>query len=151
MEFILLAIGLLIILVLAVIAIRLRSKIHEQEEKQRQQQKDMEAAKEEQQNYLNNSVQVLARGLIDKQVSLTEGSIRISVLLGNLDSSEEVAEEFSAFFQLAEATSHIPILDAWKQLPKKEKMRFDKERLDLEFKYEEFILDAAQRIKDRRF
>ncbi len=124
--------------------------------------KKMEAVKEKQNqelidfknshnNYLNNSVQVLAQGMIDEQLSLTEGSIRISVLLDNLKISDDDRNQYSAVFQLAEATAHIPILDAWKQLSKNEKKRFEKERANIETTYKEFVINVAQQLKGKTF
>jgi hypothetical protein len=42
--------------------------------------------------------------------------------------------------------SHLPILDAWKALPKEEKNRLEKERLSIENKYAEQIQLAAKAL-----
>lgn len=141
----------LIVVILAIVAFYMQRQVHKMEKEKAQQQQELEGLKENHQQYLNNSIQILAQGITDEQVTMTEGAIRISVLLDNLNIDETTREEYSAFFQLAEATSHIPILSAWKKLPKKEKARFDKERAEKEGQYKEFILDAAQRIKGKQF
>ena len=143
--------GAIIVLALAMIAWRLQSRVYKMEHAKKQQAAALDTLKDEHQQYLNNSVQVLAQGLVDDQLSLTEGAIRISVLLGNLTMTEQEKEDYSAFFQLAEATAHIPILNAWKALPKKEKRRFENERLEIEEKYRAFVVDAATRIRGKRF
>ena len=142
---ILLALG--IIAVLTVIAVRLQHQVRQVERKQQQRLAEQEALQANHQQYLHNSIQVLAQGLLDQQLTMTEGAIRISVLMDNLPERDSYRREYSAMFQLADATAHIPILDAWKKLPKKEKRRYDRERQKLEADYREFILDAAQRLR----
>jgi hypothetical protein len=116
-----------------------------------QQLKELDDLKNDHNNYLNRSVQVLAQGLVAEQLSLTEGAIRISVLLDNLKIDDDERNDYSALFQLAEATSHIPILDAWNRLSKKEKNKFEKIRASLEAQYKDFVVDAARRLKGKSF
>lgn len=140
-----------LIVILSVIAWRLQKQVRQQELQRRQQLEEAEKEFQKRHDYINNSIQILAQGIIDDQVTLTEGAIRISVLMDNLKSSEQHREEFNAIFQLASLTSHIPILDAWKKLSKQEQFRYEKERLDTESKYQDFVIDAARRIKGRSF
>jgi hypothetical protein len=149
-ETLLLLLGISIIVVLSVIAWRLQNKVRNIERQRQQQQEELEKSKREHQEYIQNSIHILAQGLVDDQLALTEGAIRISVMISNLENGEAHKEEFSAFFQLADATAHIPILDSWKQLPKKDKFRLDKERLQIEDKFRDFILDAAKRASARK-
>lgn len=143
---IVLAIG--IVLVLAFIAYRLQSQVRAMEQRKSQEQEELAKQQVKHEQYLQNSIRILSQGIVDKQVTLTEGSIRISVLLDNLKVDDTVKEEFNVFYQLAEATAHIPILDAWKKLSSKERYRFDKERLNAESKFGDFAVDAAKRLKD---
>ena len=143
---IVLAIG--IVLVLAFIAYRLQSQVRAMEQRKSQEQQELAKQQVKHEQYLQNSIRILSQGIVDKQVTLTEGSIRISVLLDNLKVDDTVKEEFNVFYQLAEATAHIPILDAWKKLSSKERYRFDKERLNAESKFGDFAVDAAKRLKD---
>lgn len=100
---------------------------------------------------INRSIQLIAQGLLDEQMSLTEGAIRIRGLLDGLAVADPIRDEFRAFYLLAQATSHIPVLDAWKALKTKDKLVFDRQRLQLETDHREFVLDAAQRIRGRAF
>lgn len=90
------------------------------------------------------SIEILARGLLDGQVSSTEASIRISVLMDSLGLEVNIKERYQVFYQLAKETGHIPILDQWKALSKSEKGRYDKERLSLEEKYHDFLIQSAK-------
>lgn len=100
---------------------------------------------------VNNSIQVLAKGVLQGQLSLTEASIRISTLLDSLSVSEETRKDYIAFYRLAEQTSHIPILAAWKKLSRKEQFKYDLERQELEHQLADDVLLAAKKIADKTF
>ena len=141
----------LIILVLAVIAVRLQLKVAALKRQRREQQQALEQAEREQRERINKSIQIIAQSVGSDQVSLTEASIRIKVLLDSLGVDGAVREEYIAFYHLAGATDHIPILAQWKQLTPKKRLAFDREREKLEQQHREFVLDAARRIRGRTF
>ncbi|MBL4567537.1 MAG: DUF2489 domain-containing protein, partial [Porticoccus sp.] len=68
------------------------------------------------------------------------------ILRDQLGLSDVEKADYKVFFQLAEVTSHIPILDEWKKLGKKEKTSFDQEREELEASFKEFIEAAAKKL-----
>lgn len=148
-------IGSLIIVVLAVIAARLVYRVYRQQKMQKEKLRLLEEANQnarhEQREWLNKSIQILAQAVQNDELTLTEASIRISGLLDSLDVQAGVREEFSAFYQLREKTSHIPYLDAWKQLSRAEQNQFDIERLRHEAAFNDFVMDAAKRIQGRYF
>jgi len=151
METILLVLGVIIIAVLSVIAYRLQQKVKQVEMAKEAQRQEHEKKAKEKRDSMNKSIQILAQGLREDQVTKTEAAIRISVLLEFLGVDDSVKAEYSALFQLAEASAHIPILDKWKALSTKEKMRYDNERMALEEKYGDFVINAAERIKGQYF
>lgn len=145
-------IGGLIILVLSVIALVLRHKVRQMEKHRAEvaaaQQVQATARREE----INRSIQIIARALgQDERLTLTEASIRISGLLDSLGVPPGVQEEFSAFYQLTQATAHIPYLKEWQQLDKKRKRELEQDREKHEAIYREFVEDAARRIIGREF
>src|SRR5690606_22665190 len=105
----------------------------------------------QQRERINKSIQILAKAMQAEELTLTEASIRISVLLDSLDVSDGVRSEFSAFYQLRERTAHIPILTAWKDLNRHQQKEFDLERLRYETTFNDFVMDAARRIESREF
>jgi len=151
----LIILGAIIILVLSAIAIRLVYKVHRLHKSRQEKLKAQEAANQESQRihrqWLNKSIQLLAQGLDKNELSLTEASIRISGLLDVLGVDEQIKTEFSAFYQLTEKTQHIPYLDAWKNLSPAEQNKFDRERIEQEAAFLDFVLDAAKRILGREF
>ncbi|WP_086931463.1 DUF2489 domain-containing protein [Agarilytica rhodophyticola] len=93
-----------------------------------------------------NSINIIARAVLDDQVSLTEASIRINALLPTLNLDNKTLNDLSVFRQLSEATAHIPILEKWKALSRKEKLSFDKEREKIESNFRDFVIEAARKI-----
>ncbi|WP_445357046.1 DUF2489 domain-containing protein [Microbulbifer sp. ANSA002] len=147
----LLVIAALIIFTLAVIAGYYLRKLSAAQKKQAEQLAELEQAAQEQRQRVNDSIQIIARSLLDDGVGLTEASIRIRVLLDALQVEESVREEFVAFYTIAEKTSHIPILKEWKALPRKEQFQYELEMAQVEADYKDFALDAAKRILGRTF
>jgi len=92
------------------------------------------------------SVQIIARALVQKDLSETEAAMRIAWLSQQISLSADEATHFSVFQQLAEATAHIPILDDWSALSKMEKLRLDVEREDIEVRYREAIQASAVQL-----
>ena len=151
LEITLLVIGLIIVSILAAIAGVLVYKVHQKNQVQRALLAEKEQAIKEQRANINRSIQILAQASQSEDLTLTEACIRISVLLDSLGVDDGVREEFSAFYQLRSLTEHIPILDGWKKLSRKEQMQFDLQRMKHEASYRDFVLDAAVRIKGREF
>ncbi len=141
----------IIIATLSGVAIHLHWKLHQQRRLRAAQDTKMAEVAREQRDRINGSIQIIAQATLADDVSLTEASIRISMLLDSLDVADTTREEFSAFYQLREVTAHIPILDAWKQLSRVEQARFDLQRMQHEATYGDFVRDAAKRIRGKAF
>ena len=144
----LIILAVLVVLSLAGYAIFLYLKLsHQKAERAHQQEKLAEALKERREHH-RNSIRVIASAIVAKQVSLTEGAIRISMLSSQLELSDTEKTDYQVFFQLTEATAHIPILDEWKKLNSLEKHRFDIEREELGKSYRDFVENAARKLLD---
>lgn len=141
----------LVIGVLSVVAGYYLWQLHLQKQRikfaQQQSLEEQQAKRKE----VNNSIQILARGTLQNQLTITEASIRISALLDSLSVPDAVRAEYQAFYLLAAKTSHIPIKDKWKALSKKEKFEFDRERESLEFEHADSITLAAKGILGKTF
>ena len=113
----------------------------------------LEKGKQELENQLKvkeaearQSVQIIARALVQKDLSETEAAMRISWLSQQIILSADEAQHFSVFQQLSVATAHIPILDDWAALGKAEKRRLTTEREGIEVNYREFIQASAAEL-----
>ncbi|MFA5630398.1 MAG: DUF2489 domain-containing protein [Porticoccaceae bacterium] len=92
-------------------------------------------------------IYLIADAMLDNKMTHTEACLRIAALAGGLENVETFRREYGVLFRVAEATGHIPILDEWRALSHEEKARYDRERKDIEQKYADAVVDAAQRIK----
>lgn len=127
-------------------ALYLYLKLRTQKTEREQQQEVLIGELKERHEHYRNSIRVISSAIVAKQVSLTEGAIRISMLVSQLDISESEKADYQVFFQLTEATAHIPILDEWKKLNTLQKRGYDQEREALEDTFREFIENAARKI-----
>lgn len=151
MELILVVVAIAIVVALACIAGVMLLKVRRLNKTRAAMREQAELVVREQRSQINTSIRILAKAVQAHELTLTEASIRISVLLDNLGVTNEVRGEFSAFYQLRKATEHIPFLEAWKQLSRQEQNAFELERLRHEETYGDFVLDAAKRINGREF
>ena len=143
---ILLVVAVTIVIVLAGIAAYYLYQVRQLEESRSEAQELLEQVAQEQKLRCVKSIRFIAQGLLEDRLTLTEGAMRISVLLDSLEQSENYRVEYASFHALAEATAHIPILENWKNLTIKQKLVFDDQREKLESEHREFVLDASQRV-----
>lgn len=139
-----LLLGLLIVIALAVYAWRLWRRLKAMEASHRATEQAAQLGFEEQKKQAQNGLRILATALLQDELTLTEASMRIAWSLTQIDEQAHEKQRYSAFFQLAEATAHIPILDQWKALPRKQQYRFTVERARHEENFKPFVLEAAR-------
>ncbi|MGB2566550.1 MAG: DUF2489 domain-containing protein [Porticoccaceae bacterium] len=137
-----------VVAVLAAYAGWLVLQLRRQAAQANQAQVQLEAELEKKNLEARQSIQIIARALLQKDLSDTEAAMRIAYLSQQINSSDSETEQFSVFVQLAEATAHIPILDDWQMLEKSEKRRLNRERAEIEAVYAEFIQAGAQQLLD---
>ncbi len=121
----------------------LLTKKKQREESARKQQ----AANEKHKQYLIESIRVISSSMLDNQCPLTEGCIRLKVLLDNYSSTLKGSPELIVLERVYEKTTHIPILDEWKKLSLKDRVRFEKEIATLEKNHDAEIKEAARFLK----
>ena len=134
---------LLIITGLGVYALKVCWQLWQQKKIAQQAQAVLKQQRSESRREHQESIAVLIRCLSQKQVSVTEASIRISGLAKMLDLNEDERKQYQAFDDLAFATSHIPILADWKRLSSKERYKFTLERETIESQFEARIQHAV--------
>jgi Protein of unknown function (DUF2489) len=98
---------------------------------------------------VEESLLVLVSSLLEGQVEVAEASIRLKVLLDHYDASLHDDPRFSIFNVLYEALEHMPTHQARKQTDKRFLNKLDQERLRLEAKHRDNVMNAAQVLKDR--
>ncbi|MGP0170660.1 DUF2489 domain-containing protein [Pseudomonas sp. NCHU5208] len=97
---------------------------------------------------LGGDLHILASSLLDEQLPLIEGAIRIKVLLDNYDSDLSNDSRCLVFHQLFEATADVPTHAAWKALDKAERRRFEQRFNVLELQHKAAARTAARWLLD---
>ncbi|TLX55177.1 DUF2489 domain-containing protein [Stutzerimonas nosocomialis] len=97
---------------------------------------------------LAEDLRILASSLLDEQVPLIEGAIRIKVLLDNYDANLGQDPRCQVFQQLYDATEHVPTHAAWKALDKLERRRHEANFSALELQHKAEARRSARWLLD---
>jgi len=125
-------IGLTIIAMLSIYAYKLTQKVRQIESENARRIAEIDAQAERVMDEVALDVGIIARAYTQNEVSATEAVIRITTILAKLQLTDLYKGVYPAVFELAERTSHIPILEEWKALSPRDKFKFDKERYSAE-------------------
>ncbi|NQD93739.1 DUF2489 domain-containing protein [Pseudomonas sp. CrR25] len=112
------------------------------------QQRELAQATKERHERLSSDLQILAGSLLDGQLPLIEGAIRIKVLLDNYDSTLSQDTRCQVFHQLFEATAHVPTHAAWQALDKRVRRQHEKHFNELELQHKAAARSAARWLLD---
>lgn len=138
--------GATILVPLVIYAVHLGSKLSLQRRQQSSTIESFEIQKEADDKDARQSIQIIARALLQNDLSRTEAAMRIAFLSQKVKATSDEEELFSIFHQLAEATAHIPILEDWSSLERTEKKRLTTDREQIEEKYIEFVSVGAEAL-----
>ncbi|WP_417778946.1 DUF2489 domain-containing protein [Stutzerimonas xanthomarina] len=133
--------ALLLVAVLAGYALHLWRKVWRRE----QQLADMQS---QQHTALAADLRVLAGSLLDEQVPLIEGAIRIKVLLDNYDATLGQDPRCQVFQVLFEETAQVPTHDAWKALDRSERRHHEARFSALELQHKAEARRSARWLLD---
>lgn len=131
--------GVLIILALATYAFVLWRKVLARKAEQ-------QALAVERNQRLAGDIIILANSLLDGQLPMIEGSIRIKVLLDNYYGPRRADLDIGIFERIYDATAHIPTHQGWKDLPKAERTLHEQQMQTLERDHKEAVFEAARNI-----
>jgi len=144
-----------VVLVLAGVAAWLWYKVwrNTQQAQQMQGQLQQQQAQTEQNriDYIHESLNVIACAVLDKQCPVTEGCIRMAVLLDNLPLDCDTKHRFSVVFEVYNATRHIPTHSSWKALGRKQQRKFEQEMLALEREHDAAVMELMAYVKGNPF
>lgn len=102
-------------------------------------------------DYIFESLNVIASAMLDDQCPVTEGCIRMAVLLDNLPLDCDTKHRFSPVFEIYNATRHIPTHSRWSALDRKQRQRYKQEMFSLENRHKDAIMDLLQQVKRKPF
>ncbi len=97
---------------------------------------------------IGGDLQILAGSLLEGQLPLIEGAIRIKVLLDNYDSQLSRDQRCEVFHLLFEATAEVPTHSAWKALDKQQRRQHEKRFNELELQHKAAARSAARWLLD---
>jgi hypothetical protein len=91
---------------------------------------------------------ILASSLLDGQLPLIEGAIRIKVLLDNYDSALSQNQHCEVFHQLFAATAQVPTHAQWKALEKNVRRQHEQHFSELQLQHQAAARTAARWLLD---
>jgi hypothetical protein len=136
---------------IVLLSLLIRRQLRSQREQKAQ--RAAEAARLEQEaqahrRYLIDSVRIISQAVLhDDKMTITEGCIRLKVLLDNLAPHLHQHEHFAVIEQVFDATRHIPFLDGWKALSRREQARFELEMAKIEAEHEPRVRKAMEALQ----
>ena len=135
------AAGILLLAVLAGYALHLWRRVWRQQQQQR-------AAAQASRAQLREDLRILAGALLEGQLPLIEGAIRIKVLLDNFDPQLSQDSRTEVFQLLFAATADIPTHADWQALERSERRRHEARFSELELKHKAAARNAARWLLD---
>jgi type II secretory pathway pseudopilin PulG len=108
--------------------------------------KQREQREAERNERLAADIRFLSQSLLEGQVPLIEGTIRIKVLLDNYSGPRRSGLQIDIFERVYDSTSHIPTHQGWKDLPRSERDQYRAHMDEIERTQRPEIERAAQQL-----
>lgn len=142
------ALGLVVIGGLAFYAGKLLFQLKQQQRKEQAFKEKAVELSEQRQIKLVEDIQYIAKAVNEKQCELSEGSLRICVLMQNLTGYEQAnyQQDYPSMFKLYDTIKAMPTHQARMDLPKKERRQQDKQRFLLEMELGEAIFSETEKL-----
>lgn len=118
--------------------VKLQNKMNELRDR------EIEQLRKQREQSIKESIEILARAVINEQCEISEGCIRIKKLSEIIDFN--ISDDLNIINNLYEEIKHFPILDERNILSKQEKFDQDKQRFAIEDKYSVEVKKACQGI-----
>lgn len=148
----LIAVGLVVIAVLTAVILQQLRRERARKAKQHAQEAEWVQQFEARQEYLSESIRLVASAILhDEKMTAAEGCIRLNVLLENFRPDVLQQPPFTIIKEMYDQTSHIPIKDDWKALPKKLKLEYQREIEQLENQHMSAIQGAAKALSSGQY
>jgi len=98
---------------------------------------------------LKQSLIVLCGSMLDKQVELSEGCMRVKVLLDHYDARLHHDQVLKVFNEVYNRLADMPRFEARKELDKQTIFELDKERFVVEQEFEARVLTASRELIEK--
>jgi hypothetical protein len=131
-----------IVFVLATYLGFLLNKIRIQKSINQANQQQLEKLKQDRENSVKESLEIIAKAVIQKQCEISEGCIRIKKLMDSIDMYQGF-DGHEVFDKMYDEIKDFAILEERKKLTKQEKFTQDNQRFAIEKRYETQISHAC--------
>ncbi|WP_167855906.1 DUF2489 domain-containing protein [Natronospirillum operosum] len=102
-------------------------------------------------DYLIDSIRIIAQNMVEEDLNISEGSIRIRFLLEGMELPAEERARFQAFDDLYEQVRELDTHQARQALTPQERLRQDQVREAHEREHRTRVLEAARLIRRYEF
>jgi hypothetical protein len=140
------AIGSLVAVGLIVFIIQKARFIQNKKKKDQENLAKLEKIQKERYEYIKHSLVVISDAVMNDQMDLIEGAIRIKALVDYFDPELHKDAVYQVFTDVHNQTEHIPIKEAWKALDKKAKRKHEQFMLSLSNKEQGRIKEGARSL-----
>lgn len=143
--------GTLIVAGLAFYAGMLLWQLQQQRVKQQLDLQKQEKQAKEKREYLTESIVLISRAMLEEQCELSEGALRLWVLLDHLvpERDPDPVVTYPGLHQMYQVVKDMPTHDARKQQSKQQTFLQDKQRLKAEDDLKDFILADTKALLQR--
>ena len=98
------------------------------------------------QEKLRESIRILCSSMIDEQVEISEGCMRVKILLDHLDARLHHDDTLGVFNQVYERLESMPRFEQRKTVNRKILDKLDQTRFSVELEYRERVLEACKSL-----
>ena len=142
------AISTLIAIFLLIYSVKMWQKINQLKQANTQIQESQDKVSQTTQLKAIESIKHIAQFMAEEQVELSEGCIRIKILLDHVAPELHEHPTFGIFNKMYLATEHMPTHEARKEADNKLIRKLDMERLKLEAENKEAIVTASKQLDE---
>ena len=148
---ILISIAATILVVLSAIAAHYLVKLRKVKTAEQKQIKQNQEAWLKHKNELVKDIQFIANSMLQEQCEITEGCLRIGYLIPRVVESDDIKSTIKHIFEHHSLTANMPIKEAYKALSRKEQFKLDSQRLTLEAKNKNGVLEDCKTLLNYSF
>ena len=103
------------------------------------------------QEELAADIRFIAKAMVQKQCEITEGCLRLKVLMDRLDETLQHHSDYQTIQLHYQKTAHMPHHQAYQALDKKQQYKLDQDRFELENQHRQQILLEAELLSSYEF
>ncbi|MFY0639612.1 MAG: DUF2489 domain-containing protein [Bermanella sp.] len=145
------SIAIIILLALSAIAAYYMIKLRNVRQLQAQQIQQNKDAWQKHRNELAADLRFIGNSMLQGQCEITEGCLRLKVLMDRLDDELQNKPEFKTIQSFFAQAITMPTHDAYKALTRKEQFKQDKQRFALEEQHKDQILIEVKTLCEYKF